>query len=155
MNKPFSFYLRPGETVPLKNLLAWIVQRDVEKEWEVRIREYKDSKSDAQNRLQWVWHGVWAKEHGFTKEYAYNRFKYKYVLPIMLADGENTQLNRLWDRVRDDKEAVAALVRVIHTSDLTTSEMAEALDEYDRDTASHGLVFPDTDDYKRDKAMGL
>ena len=52
MNKPFSFYLCPGETVPLENLLAWIVQRDLDTEWEVRIREYKESKSDAQNRLQ-------------------------------------------------------------------------------------------------------
>jgi len=149
-----TYIIRPGETAPLSNLMAWVVSRDVEKTWRVVVGEDKESKSDLQNSLQWVWHGIWAKENGFTKEHAYNRFKYKYVLPIMLADSENVQLNRLWARVRDDKEAVAALVRVIHTSDLTTAEMAEALDEYDRDTASHGLVFPDTDDYKRHKAIG-
>lgn len=153
-NKSFSFFLRPGETTPEENLQLWIARRDLDKEWKVTVKEDKESKSDAQNRLQWVWHGVWAKENGFTKEYAYRRFKYKYVLPIMLADAEYPQLKRLWDRVRDDKAAVAALVRVIHTSDLTVSQMAEALDEYDKDTADNGLVFPDPDDYNRKKAIG-
>lgn len=147
-----TYILRPGETVPLSNLMIWIASRDVEKTWRVVVGEDKESRSDKQNRLQWLWHTVWAEKNGYTKEYAYNRFKYKYVLPIMLRDEENTQLQRLWGLVRDDKEAVAALVRVIHTSDLDTAQMAEALTEYDRDTAAHGLVFPDPEDLKM-KAM--
>ena len=69
-----TFILRPNDTGPLSNLMTWIASRDTSKTWEVRIQEYKDSKSDAQNRLQWMWHAAYATHFGCTKEYAYNRF---------------------------------------------------------------------------------
>ena len=146
--KPFAFILRPGETIPLANLMTWIASRDVTKTWQVIVSEHKANKSDAQNRLQWMWHGEWAKKYGYTKDHAYNRFKLKYCLPILLAKPANEQLRRVWELVRNDKEAIAGLIKALHTSDLEVPEMAEALTEYDRHTAVHGLAFTDPAELK-------
>lgn len=147
-----TYIIRPGKDLPLGNLNTDISNLDRSKDWRITVGEDKESRSNKQNRLQWLWHTEYGKHFGHTKEYAYCNFKYKYVLPIMLRDEENTQLQRLWSLVRGDKDAIAALVHVIHTGDLDTSQMAEALTEYDRDTATYGLVFSDPEDLKM-KAM--
>ncbi len=152
--EPQRFILRPGaDPQVMQSLLQAITQRNAEKEWEVTIKLFKENRSIKQNRLQWMWHQEYALHEGMTKDNAYNRFKYKYVLPIMLRDPENNQLVTLWEQIRGNKEAIAALVKVIHTSDLDTAQMDEALTEYDRDTAAHGLVFSDPADLKME-AMG-
>ena len=148
MPDKFTFILRPGETIPLGNLMTWIAARDQDKTWRVNIREDKLSRSDKQNSLQWLWHTVYGKRFGHSKDWVHNYFKFKFCLPIMLRDPEHDQLRRVWNLVRNDKEAIAGLVKVIHTSDLSTDEMAEALTEYDRHAASHGLIFPDPEEFK-------
>jgi len=153
------FIIRDNEEGPFDNLITLLDGLDIDKVWRVTVELDKETRSSKQNRLQWMWHTEWADYNGFTKETAYNRFKYKYVLPIMLRDegvtSLRTQLNSLWELIRDDRDSVAALVRVIHTSDLDTAQMAEALTEYDRDTAAHGLAFSDPEDLKMKAMMGF
>jgi len=149
-----TFVLRPGETTPVSNLMTWIAERDQSKTWRVNVREDKLSRSDRQNALQWLWHTVYAKRFGHDKNWAYENFKYRFCLPIMLANPENEQLARVWGLVRNDREAIAGLVKALHTSDLTTDEMAAALTDYDRHSASNGLVLPDPEEHRM-KAMAV
>ena len=152
--RPAYFFLRPGDTgtamSPYNNLMAWLLNRDTSKHWRIAITEDKEGRSNKQNSLQWRWHAEYGKHHGFSKEESYNKFKYHHCLPIMLADPENEQLRRVWELVRNDKEAVAGLVKALHTGDLDTHQMAEALTEYDQVNAARGLVFTDPADLKRD-----
>lgn len=92
-------------------MMQFLVNRNPEIEWEVVIREYKSDRSLDQNRLLWKWHQEWAEQAGYTKEYAHNRFKYKYVLPILLRDDEDGQITRVWELVRNDKARLQAWLR--------------------------------------------
>lgn len=150
-----KFILHPdGDIQVMRNLLSTLNDRDAAKAWEVTIKLHKEDRSAKQNRLQWMWHQEYALHHGMTKEKAYCRYKYKYCLPIMLRDPDNAQLVELWEQIRDNPVAKAALVKVIHTGDLNTAEMAEALTEYDRETAVNGLAFTDPADLRREAMTG-
>ena len=129
-----------------QNMLQYFASRDQEKTYKVTFQEYKRDRSLEQNALLWKWHTEYAAQYGCTKEYAHNRFKYKYVLPILLRDDEDGQIKRVWDLVRGDKEAIAGLVKAIHSSDLSVSQMSEAMTEYQMDASAQGFVFTDPED---------
>jgi len=124
-------------------------------EWEMVIKEFKHDRTESQRRLMWLWHTEFAKQYGDTKDKAHNRFKYRYVLPVMLKRtplNENErkvqdQLNSLYDLAKTNKSAMAALVRVISTNHLNTAELSEALTEYDRESSANGIAFPHPDIY--------
>jgi len=124
-------------------------------EWEMVIKEFRHDRTTHQNNLLWLWHTEFAKQYGDTKERVHSRFKYKYVLPVMLRrvplNAEDrrlqAQLRELYDLATSNKNAMAALVRVISTAHLTTKEMSEALDEYDRESSANGIIFPHPDLY--------
>ena len=150
-----TYILAPGDLTPYSNVLACIGALDRSKTWKVVIGEDKESRSNKQNRLQWMWHAEWAKCNGHTKDYAYNRFKYKYCLPIMLADTDEkfVPVRKVYDMVRGDKDGISAMVKILHTKDLSTKQMAQALDEYDMDSASQGCVFSDPEEFRMLIAM--
>jgi len=121
------------------------LQDDVE--WEVTIKEYKENRTNAQNNLMWMWHKVFAEKYGETKERVHHRFKYKYVIPILLREDREGKLTKLYGLAESDKDAMAALVRVISTTHLNTAELSEALTEYDRESSANGIAFPHPDIY--------
>src|SRR5690606_6979972 len=131
-----------------QSLLEYLQQRDQSIPWQVDVKPYKKDRSLEQNNTLWLWHSEWATQHGCTKEYAHNRFKYKYVLPILLRDDTDGQITRVWELVRGDKEAVAGLVKAIHSGDLTVSQMSEAMTEYRMDSARMGYIFTDPDEMR-------
>lgn len=138
-----TFILRPDSTQPFQSLLQYLQQRDQSIAWQVEVKPYKRDRSLEQNNTLWLWHSEWAKHDGCTKEYAHNRFKYKYVLPILLRDDTDGQITRVWELVRGDKEAVAGLVKAIHSGDLDVAQMHEAMTEYQNDAPNYGVVFTD------------
>lgn len=52
MNKQ-TFILRPDETIPESNLLAWLGARDKTKPWRVDICQYRKNRSLEQNAYYW------------------------------------------------------------------------------------------------------
>lgn len=143
-----SFILWPGQHHIVQSLMRFLNERNKAVPWEVVVREYKEDRSLEQNRTLWMWHSEFAVQHGCTKERSHNIFKYRHVLPILLRDDEDGQLTRVWELVRGDKEAVAGLVKAIHSSDLTVSQMSEAMTEYRMQAAVMGYVFTDPDEMR-------
>lgn len=143
-----NYILRHGDTEVYRSMMSFIVNRNPDVPWKVTIQEYKKDRSLEQNALLWKWHTEWAMQYGSTKEYAHNRFKYKHVLPILLRDDEDGQITRVWELVRNDVQAIAGLIKAIHSSDLSVSQMSEAMTEYQREAASVGYVFTDPEEMR-------
>lgn len=151
-----SFVLRPGNELVLRN-----VQTELRRIWDdpdakpqrITIEPYKANRTKAQNALMWMWHTLWAEEFGYTKAKAHEKFKYRHVLPILLRDDDEGKLNELYAMAKTDRRMLAALVNILSTTHLNTAQFTEALEEYDRVTASRGLVFPHPAD-KYHEAMG-
>ena len=129
-------------------LMRFLSERDRSITWEVIVREYKEDRSLEQNKTLWMWHAERAIQAGETKEHSHNVFKYRHVLPILLRDDEDGQLKRVWELVRGDRQAIAGLVKAIHSGDLTVSQMSEAMTEYRMDSARMGYIFTDPDEMR-------
>lgn len=48
-----TYILRPGELIPLSNLMTWIASRDQEITWKVVIQEYVKDRTAEQNAYYW------------------------------------------------------------------------------------------------------
>lgn len=129
----------------LKNLIVFLNQFKLGKPVQVEFKLYKQNRSIEQNKLMWLWHKEEGEHDGETKDYCHERFKYKYVLPILLRNDEKGRLAKLVDQAKRDKEMMAALVKIISTTHLTTSELKEALDEYNFEASLRGLMFTQPD----------
>lgn len=146
-----TFILTPGVNEAYRQMLDFLQQRNQLIPWKVTIQEYKPSRSDAQLRLCWMWMAEYAAAYGETKEQSYNRFKYKCCLPIMLADEDSKfdHLRYIWNLVRNDPEGKAAVVKLIHTSDLSVPQMAEALTEFQFMATSQGFTLSDPEELRQ------
>lgn len=115
--------------------------------YEVIIRPYKKDRTLAQNRLMWMWHTEYAEYFGVEKkEDQHEVFKENHVLPILLRDDEDGRLTRMYELCRQDPMAKSELISLLSTTHLSTGQFSEALDEYDRVTASKGLCFTHPED---------
>ncbi len=126
--------LRPGDTIPLSNLMTWVVSRDAEKTWEVVVKEYSKNKSQEQLGLYW---GAWipaiqkwledAKGVFLTAEDISEWLKDEYLdAKLVEIDGRTKKLRK-------------------SISHLKVKEMAEYMDRVDRHCAERGLVLPAPD----------
>jgi len=123
------------------------------------IRPIKAKRSLAQNAIMWAWHDELGQHRGEGTELQHDRFKYKCVLPILLAEldtDEGDQIRKLYELVSmhggaDEIQAFAG--RVASSTLLSVKQFTRALEEYDRWAAQKGYVFQKRDnDY--DLAMG-
>lgn len=116
---------------------------------EVIIRPYKKNRSNAQNRLMWLWHTQFGKEFGDTKEEAHEKFKEVHVLPILLGrdDEDADALREVEILCNVSPAARRTFVKLISSTMLNTAEFTDALNEYSQTVArDYGLAFTHPED---------
>lgn len=113
----------------------------------------KELRSNAQNKLAWMWASHLAKELGTTKEHQHIQFKAKHLAPILARDdaefagfwakfgalGLFAGYDDFWERTANS---------IVSSADANTKQMAEALTEWEMDSASKGFPLPQPEDYK-------
>ena len=126
-----TYIIRPGETIPLSNLLTWVASRDVERPWKVIVQEYVKDRTAEQNAYYW---GV--------------------VLPAIQAfivehRGENYSCDDIHEWYRDEflphKEiAIKGKIKVVRpsTARLTVKEFSEYLERVIHHAAENRIVIP-------------
>ena len=120
----------------------------------VRVEVVRLTRTLAQNKMLWLWHGEYAAHNGITKQEAHEHFKRHFVLPLLLREDETGELTELYLVAEQAPDAMTALARLCSSTYLTTKEFSEALNEYDLVSASQGCVFSHPEDlYWR--SMGL
>lgn len=106
---------------------------------EVVIREAKESRTAAQNRLLWDWHTEAGKEMGLSKDDVHETiFKPKFVLSILIRDdpfwagmvADFAELRAEGKSAAADKIA-KKIVRLCSSKKLNVTQMTEALREYE------------------------
>lgn len=149
------FILGPDSPQALESLLQFLGQRNPDIRWVVMVEPYHINRTVAQNALLWAWHTIYGNEFGYTKEEQHNRFKWRHVRPILLRDndpdGRLAGLIALAEGSPLRKEMLETITEyALSTTMLSTKQFSEALDEYDRRTATEGLTFPHPEDRYRE-----
>lgn len=135
-----------GRTVKL----SWKAKADVL----ITMQPATANRSNAQNRLAWLWAGVQAKETGETKEDCHTMFKAKHIAPILARDDED--FAGYWERFgafslvaggQQNDFWLRTASKVVSSGDAKVEQMAEALTEWEMTQAREGLVFPQPEDY--------
>ncbi len=124
---------------------------DKSKRWTVSIKDQKSKRSINQHGLMFLWVTELAAEQGMTKEEVHLYNKRKFFLPIYERDGEPYKdLRDTMDAMRvvyrnGDKDAAESMLRFvvdrISTTDANTAQMAEALDDMDKDAISRLQIY--------------
>lgn len=119
----------------------------------VTIKEHKETRSAAQNRLLWSWNTQYANHLGEDKETIHNRMKEKHAIPIFIRDSEEyaAMVEAVKNVRRQGMSTDADQLRkwiVEHTSttDFDTKQMAEYLTEVERDAAEKGCPLSHPED---------
>ena len=113
----------------------------------------KELRSNAQNKLAWMWASHLAKETGELKEHVHAKFKARHLAPILARDdadfagywekfgsfGIMTGYNDFW---------LQTAASVVSSGDASTKQMAEALTEWEMDSASKGYPLPQPEEYQ-------
>ncbi len=135
-----------GRTVTL----SWKAKTDVL----ITMQPATANRSNAQNRLAWMWAGIQAKHEGETKEDCHTLFKVKHLAPILARDDED--FAGYWERFgafslvaggQKNDFWLRTASRVVSSGDARVEQMAEALTEWEMTQAREGLVFPQPEDY--------
>jgi len=112
---------------------------------DVFIRTHKEDRSLKQNRLMWMWNGEFGASYGITKEESHAQFKWRFCRPILIRDDDDGTLKALFDRA-DSPELARRFIDLISTRDMSMSQLAEALTEYDRWCGYNGIILTHPDD---------
>lgn len=113
----------------------------------------KELRSNAQNKLAWMWASHLAKETGELKEHVHAKFKARHLAPILARDdadfasywekfgsfGIMTGYNDFW---------LQTVASVVSSGDASTKQMAEALTEWEMDSAGKGYPLPQPEEYR-------
>lgn len=113
----------------------------------------KELRSNAQNKLAWMWASHLAKETGELKEHVHAKFKAKHLAPILARDdadfagywekfgsfGIMTGYNDFW---------LQTVASVVSSGDASIKQFAEALTEWEMDSASKGYPLPQPEEYQ-------
>lgn len=132
-DRPFAEFRLTEQTAD--RIIAMIQLADRSGKYSVRVRQYKPTRSNKQNRLMWKWFGQWAEHYGCSSDEAYIDFKARFVFPLLMRDDDD------WVRVAGmakDDETEAWLVDRIRTSDMNTTQFSEALGEWEREKRAAG-----------------
>ncbi len=154
-----TFSLRTDEI--RANCIAFISQLESGKNWVVSIKSEKEARSDAQNRLRWLWFGFMEKElagvgKGRTREQWNMYYKHKYMRELLIAQDEDfvaffDNYDDTCDRLKGSpllaeyqKQWWECVARTEYMNTKTFSEWMNLVDNDARET--YGLVLPVPDD---------
>ena len=122
--------------------------------WVVEVKQPKDIRSSAQNRLVWVWNTFIAGETGETKEEVHERMKRRFLVPIftrddpayaeMIAAVNEVHRNGLMAQA---KLLSNEIVRLTSTSRASVKQMTEYLTDMEHGCNGDGIYLPHTEDY--------
>ncbi len=102
---------------------------DISKPFEVTIKPYKKSRSNAQNNVMWMWLPDIAKHFGYTADELHE------VLKVRFLGIESRMV---------DKQV---LIQPKSTTKLTTKQMAEYLTKIEALAEANGIILRKPDDY--------
>ena len=119
------------------NAIAYISMLPDGEDWVISVDKRKAKRSLAQNSLLFAWHSELADHRGESQKKQHSRFKYMFVLPILLAelDGEEgDHLRQLYELVSlQGPEALEAFADLAVSSTLlSVKQFTNALGGYDR-----------------------
>lgn len=135
---------------------------DMSKPHVVTIKEYSPTRSEAQNKIYWLWLRTIGDQVGLTKDELHMKFKARYVLPVLLADGEEetTEINDavrvIWQAGLKEQAIIAKrnmIRKTVSTTKLNVKQFTEYLREIEGYARDGQIALPYPDDYKM--AMGI
>lgn len=106
---------------------------------QVEVKEYKPNRSQAQNRLMWMWYGIIARDLGNTPEELHEQMKSRVLGFVEVEVPE--KLKGFMGHVRR-----MAIPR--STTKLGTQEMTSFLEAVERLAGELGITLPHPDDYQ-------
>ena len=128
---------------------------------QVEIKEHKKNRSVAQNSLYWTWVTVISNEFGLLKEDVHYDLKKRILVYIYERDDEGyaamIQAVRKvhTEGFKEDAQALADhIVKLTSTTNATTKQFTEYLQEIERDMQSKGIALPHPED-RYNIAMGI
>lgn len=117
------------------------------------FQPYKRNRSLDQNALYWKWITIIGVDLGATKEELHEDYKLRFLVPILTRD--NPQYAEMVDAVRAVRKAGMGqqadmlrreIVKLTSTTELTTAQMAEYMDDVNQHAASLGIILPQPED---------
>lgn len=135
----------------LGNLVAEITKMWAEGQTPlVSIKDQKEDRSRAQNRLMHMWFRDIAKSTGHGMAYEAGRCKHQYFLPILaMSEREEAVIANFVARDLEKRYGYERLLKLLGSSTiattrfLTVKEFEEALNEMQAGEAHHNLTNPD------------
>lgn len=113
----------------------------------------KELRSNAQNKLAWMWASYLAKEMGELKEHVHAKFKARHLAPILARD--DADFAGYWEKFGSlgvmtgySDFWLQTVASVVSSGDASTKQFAEALTEWEMDSASKGYPLPQPEEYK-------
>lgn len=106
---------------------------------QVEVKPYKAHRSQAQNRLMWMWYGVIAKDLGMTPEELHEVMKAR-VLGFVEVDIPRA--------LKGDKPMASRIAIPRSTTSLNSGEMTNYLEAIDALARELGIILPHPDDYR-------
>lgn len=103
-------------------------------------------RSDAQNRIYWLWLTEIGKASGHGKDELHEIVKRHYVMPVLVRDDE--EYADILGKVQGlGKQAEETFIRrFISTTDLSVRQFTEVLNDIERDAAQRGIHLTHPDD---------
>ena len=113
----------------------------------------KELRSNAQNKLAWMWASHLAKETGELKEHVHAKFKARHLAPILARD--DLEFAGYWEKFGSfgvmtgySDFWLQTVASVVSSGDASTKQMAEALTEWEMNSASQGYPLPQPEEYQ-------
>ena len=129
--------------------LAIIGTMPIDPVHEVVIREAKRDRSADQNALYWQWLTIIGSELGMTKDELHEQCKARHLVPIFTRDNEDysamvaaVQAVRSQGMIAEADALWSQVVRMTSTTDCSVRQMAEYLNEIEREAVGLGIRLP-------------
>ena len=117
--------------------------------YEIVIRKHKSTRSIEQNSTLWMWATELQDTDvnelaGHDKQYWYDKFKRKFVLPILERDegADFSEIRTLYAKSSPvQQEKLKQLIAdAIHVSDLDVTQTSEAMEAFMQYAVNHGVL---------------
>lgn len=119
----------------------------------IKLLSRKELRSNAQNKLAWMWASHLAKETGELKEHVHAKFKARHLAPILARD--DADFAGYWEKFGSfgvmtgySDFWLQTVASVVSSGDASTKQFAEALNEWEMDSANKGYPLPQPEEYQ-------
>ena len=113
----------------------------------VKIVSTTKKRSDAQNKLMWLWNTQVGKEYGDTKDGIHLDCKERFAVPILIRDDE--AFADVWGEVENLRSPDIKrkfIDKCVSTSNFSTKQFTEYLKEYEHYWEANNIQLPHPED---------